>query len=292
MMLFNRRKILQWTLEEVDVPEWVVNRLEQSRSETKLSTSDSLRWSRILDALQIGYPPEYLVNRIPFHGVEVEVIPGVFIPRVETEWMVEEALRYVDTVHPSSVYVVELFCGTGAPGIALTKALLAENIPVNGLLVDWDVQAIRCTWRNLLYHGLQKHLMVLRGNVLDEIWIQWFQKLVWKYHNSFRIVLANPPYVWGRGWNLVDTSVRQYEPNDALFLENPQKLIRAFAQLFIQNTRREFPVDLVLVEGSVDLVSRLLRTSFPKEGVHRFVCEGEGVAPAWGVWFSGREIPD
>src|SRR5213080_1151563 len=64
-------------------------------------------------------PLQHLVGRAPFRHVEVSVGPGVFVPRPETELLVDAVLP---TLTPGSL-VIDLCAGSGALAIALAAEL-------------------------------------------------------------------------------------------------------------------------------------------------------------------------
>src|SRR5690242_19658700 len=64
----------------------------------------------------LGEPLEQVVGHADFAGVRVRLRPGVFVPRVRSELLIEEATRRTG---PTAV-VVDLCCGSGALGLALS----------------------------------------------------------------------------------------------------------------------------------------------------------------------------
>ncbi|MEV4067109.1 putative protein N(5)-glutamine methyltransferase, partial [Nonomuraea dietziae] len=77
-----------------------------------------------------GLPLEHVLGWAQFRGLRVAVDPGVFVPRRRTEFLVGEA---VALARPGGV-VVDLCCGTGAAGAALTAAL--DGLEVHAADID------------------------------------------------------------------------------------------------------------------------------------------------------------
>ncbi len=114
-----------------------------------------------------GEPLEVVVGFADFCGVRVQVDPGVFVPRGRTALMVELAVEHL---HGRAGPVqVDLCCGTGAIGLAVTA-----RVPGLALVAsELDPAAVSCARRNVepvgglvvagdLFDGLPDHL---RGRV-------------------------------------------------------------------------------------------------------------------------------
>ena len=108
-------------------PRWTAEQLLARRLECEplclylepppLRPQEELRFRADLAARAGGMPLQYLLGEAAFYGREFLVGPGVFIPRPETELLIEEALGFIT---PSTI-VVEV--GTGSGAIAVTLAL-------------------------------------------------------------------------------------------------------------------------------------------------------------------------
>lgn len=66
-------------------------------------------------------PIQYIIGQWEFRDMTLKMIPPVFIPRPETEELVELILMQVDANKPISF--LELGCGSGAISLALLKSL-------------------------------------------------------------------------------------------------------------------------------------------------------------------------
>lgn len=85
-----------------------------------------------------GMPLQYLLGAAEFYGREFEVGPGVFIPRPETETLIDVVLNALprSTLHPPrSTTVVDV--GTGCGAIAVTLALERPGWAVLGVERSW-----------------------------------------------------------------------------------------------------------------------------------------------------------
>lgn len=126
-------------------------------------------------------PLQYLTGRAPFYRLELSVGPGVFVPRPETELLVEEALKVLsaraDTA-PGGSRVVDLCTGSGAIAAAIKSELPAAQV----FAVELSEDAIPYARKNLEPLGV--HLV--QGDALTAL-----TELV----GTFDVVLSNPPYI-------------------------------------------------------------------------------------------------
>ena len=126
-------------------------------------------------------PLQYLTGRAPFYRLELSVGPGVFVPRPETELLVEEALKVLaartDTA-PGGLRVIDLCTGSGAIAAAIKSELPAAQV----FAVELSEDAIPYARKNLEPLGV--HLV--QGDALTAL-----TELV----GTFDAVLSNPPYI-------------------------------------------------------------------------------------------------
>lgn len=126
-----------------------------------------------------GTPLQHLTGEQPFRGIVVKVRPGVFIPRPETEILVEHALDELGKAEDPVVADV----GTGAGAIAL--AVKDERPDATVFATDLSPEAVELTLENAAH--LRLDVTVLEGDLLEPLppdlrgWVD--------------LVVSNPPYV-------------------------------------------------------------------------------------------------
>ncbi len=152
----------------------------------------------LLEKRSQGIPTAYLLGEVEFFGRLFKVGPGVLIPRPETEILVETALNLL----PEGSYLLELGVGSGC--ISITLALERPSFKIIG--VDISSQALSYTIQNLKRYGLEKKLLLVRGN-----WLSPFKET-----HFFNAILSNPPYVAKNEWETLDKEVKLHEPQEAL----------------------------------------------------------------------------
>ena len=123
-------------------------------------------------------PLQHILGVAPFGPLDLEVGPGVFIPRPETEVLADWGVRQL--VRGGSPRVVDLCTGSGA--LALYVAHEVPGAEVVG--VEKDPGALEYARRNAAGTRAQ----MIRGDVTDP-------QLLRDWHGTVDLVLTNPPYV-------------------------------------------------------------------------------------------------
>jgi release factor glutamine methyltransferase len=139
-------------------------------------------------------PLQHLTGVAPFHHVAVPVGSGVFVPRPETELLVEWGIGAAGPV------VVDLCSGSGA--IALAVAAARPDVTVYA--VERAPAALEWLRRNTAATSIR----VVEGDVTDPATLSGLTGKV-------DLVLCNPPYV--PAGTPVPPEVRRFDPYDAVF---------------------------------------------------------------------------
>ncbi|WP_285728038.1 putative protein N(5)-glutamine methyltransferase [Psychromicrobium xiongbiense] len=139
-----------------------------------------------------GHPLEHVLGWAEFCGLRVLVDPGVFVPRRRSEFLVSVA---AELCRPGA-RVMDLCCGTGALGLALSHRVAGVDL----YAADLDPAAVACAQRNL---GLAP---VYGGDLFGEV----------PAGLRFDLVLANVPYVPTSEVEFMPAEARLHEARMAL----------------------------------------------------------------------------
>ena len=146
-------------------------------------------------------PVAYLVGRREFYSLELEVGPGVLVPRPETELLVEEGVKHLEGVEQPQV--LDLCTGSGAVALALA----AQLPPARVTGVDISPQCLGYARRNARSLGLDHRVTWLEGSLFDPLAVGG---------GFVDLITANPPYVTQDEYRDLPREVRAYEPAQAL----------------------------------------------------------------------------
>ena len=176
-------------------------------------------------------PLQYIVGHAPFRFLDLAVGPGVFIPRPETELIVQEGLDWLASRHIDAPRVVDLCAGSGAIGLSVAAEMPTAEVWAVELSERTAAWARRNADAVLAPHGRavgRYHLSVADATLpgtLEEL------------DDTVDAVISNPPYVPELAVPS-QPEVRDYDPELALYggssdgLAIPGLIIRrAFALL-------------------------------------------------------------
>lgn len=155
------------------------------------------RYRDLIDARARRIPLQHLTSSAAFGPVTVAVGPGVFIPRPETEAMLEWALAQA---LPAQSVIVDLCTGSGALAVALAHGRPGARI----IAVDDSADALAYARRNSAATTIE----LIEADVTAP-------GLLSEYDGTVDLIVANPPYI-PDGAQL-DPEVAQHDPEHALF---------------------------------------------------------------------------
>lgn len=144
-----------------------------------LDTREARTFGRALCQRCTGTPLQHLTGEQAFRRISLEVRPGVFVPRPETETLVGFALEEIETV--SSPVVVDVGTGTGAVGLSVKH----ERPDAMVFATDLSAEAVALARSNA--SRLRLDVTVLVGDLLCA--------LPMELGGRIDAVLSNPPYV-------------------------------------------------------------------------------------------------
>ena len=156
---------------------------------------------KAIKELSYGKPIQYILGSCCFYGQEIFVGDGVFIPRSDTELLVETAMKLLK---PGDLFA-DLCSGSGC----ISRAI-GSNLPdCKGYALELSQKSLPYTIRNL---DPCSNVDVLRFDVLDA---DDYAALSIKAGRQFDLLISNPPYIPTDVIDFLSTEV-QYEPHNAL----------------------------------------------------------------------------
>lgn len=171
---------------------------------------------KLLDRRCAHEPLQYLTGVAYFRYLELQVGPGVLVPRPESELLVDAVLKNIEG-RKGAVSVVDLGAGSGA----LTLAIATEAPQTHLIAVEKDPAAVEWLRKNV--SRIDETVRILESDVEDAL-----------DGVKCDVVIANPPYI-PDGQEL-PKDVAEHEPAIALFggedgMTIPRRFINAAARL-------------------------------------------------------------
>ena len=163
-----------------------------------LSAKDITHLDSMFAQLFQNKPVQYITGETYFYNDKFLTPPGVFIPRPETELLVDCAVEFLSK-SKDSLKIID-FC-TGSGCILLSIAKQFPNHEYIGL--DKSELAIKTAEKNRKSLGLKN--------------VQFFNQDIFEYNKSKAdLLLCNPPYLAKHEIDSLEQSVRDYDPLSAL----------------------------------------------------------------------------
>ncbi|MEY9848370.1 peptide chain release factor N(5)-glutamine methyltransferase [Streptacidiphilus sp. MAP5-3] len=152
-------------------------------------------------------PLQHITGRAFFRYLELQVGPGVFVPRPETEsvvgWAID-ALRDMDVAEP---LVVDLCTGSGAIALALAQEVPRSRVHA----VEMSDDAYAWARRNVDASPDASRIELIRGDATKAFVDRP------ELSGQFDLVISNPPYIPLTEWEYVAPEARDHDPEMALF---------------------------------------------------------------------------
>jgi release factor glutamine methyltransferase len=150
-----------------------------------------------LAQLKKDIPLEYLTKSVQFRDCDLSIEPGVFIPRIETEHLIDVIANEV--CRPPR-RILDIGTGSGALAIALAMHFPTASV----IATDISPRAIRCANKNIHRYHLESRISLVCCSVFAGL------------NGMFDLIVSNPPYIPSARITSLPGSVRDHEPRIAL----------------------------------------------------------------------------
>ena len=147
-------------------------------------------------------PAAYILGHCEFYGIDFCIDCHTFIPRPETELLVEKAVELAQRISQPGkrITIADVGTGCGAIAISLASALPQAKI----YATDISASALQVAGMNCRRHAVSSQVELLQGNLLEPL----FQPV--------DMIVANLPYIKGCEFRDLSPEVRNFEPTTAL----------------------------------------------------------------------------
>lgn len=215
-----------------------------------ITAEDQKQIDEDMAKLLAHYPPQYLIGSEVFLDYRFKVTPDTLIPRPETEELVEKCLKLTQKQANQALKVVDVGTGTGAIAISLKDKRPTWQVGA----VDLSSAALEVAQENAQQIGVA--LEFILSDCLDEV------------AGPIDILISNPPYISQDEYELMDVSVREFEPKMALFAENNGLAIyEKLAQQAPSKLAKDGKIFLEIGFMQGPAVKEIFQAAFPKKQV-------------------------
>lgn len=167
---------------------------------------DLSQYRSMIKRLIDGEPVQYITGIQEFWSMDFIVNSSVLIPRPETEILVEQALRIYNEEYAEKNPVISILdIGTGSGAIATAIASELEKAKISA--VDISAKAMNTAKLNAAKHGMENRISFYEGDLFAPFKSD---------HQTFDIILSNPPYVAKKDYESLPRKIKDFEPGLAL----------------------------------------------------------------------------
>ncbi|MGC9365683.1 MAG: peptide chain release factor N(5)-glutamine methyltransferase [bacterium] len=158
------------------------------------------KFMRLVRLRSKNHPTQYLIGKQWFRELQIKVGPGCFIPRPETELIVEQVLTEFSPEDKG--IIIEICTGSGAIAIDL-----ANNLPQMNIMA-MDISARGLIWAKKNQQNLSAYdnLTLVNADLLNCI----------ISHHHIRAIVVNPPYIPSEQIKYLSPEIQNHEPHLAV----------------------------------------------------------------------------
>jgi release factor glutamine methyltransferase len=199
-------------------------------------------------------PAAYILGHCEFYGIDFYIDCHTFVPRPETELLVEKAMEIAESISQMGRRITIADIGTGCGAIAVSLALALPQAKIYA--TDVSASALQVAEANCRRYGVNGRVQLWQGNLLEPL------------PQPVDMIVANLPYIKGCEFEDLSPEIRDYEPMIALAggrdgLDKIQQMLEqmpgklSYGACFL----------LEIGQGQSGMVTSLIKDYFPQASI-------------------------
>ena len=200
-------------------------------------------------------PLQYIIGYTDFMNARISVNKAVLIPRIETEQLVEIIIDRHNDEQGQDLTVLDL--GTGSGCIPISLKMECPNWKLSGVDIS------------------EKALTIARKNATqNEVDISFSQADIFSPQSidasePLDLIVSNPPYITPEEKETLEPQVRSYEPHQALFTDDIEKMYGSIMQFARQKLSPTGTLYLELHEDYAQTIQQLFHQKNWETELHK-----------------------
>ena len=223
------------------------SKLELMTSDNKLGNNKEYVFYEYINRLSNYEPIQYVLGNTIFNNLEFDLDNSVLIPRPETEQLVDLIIKY----KCNKDKILDVCSGSGCIAVTLAKYIQKSNVTA----LEICSNAVKIINKNANKHNVK----------IDIICEDLFT-----FHSNtiFDLIVSNPPYITYSQKDKISKNIIDYEPHQALFVNDDDPLIFYKSILdFAKNNLNVggnvfFEINDIFYNQMIQLVSKYQNFSF------------------------------
>ena len=170
-----------------------------------LSQNDISQYKKVIERRANKEPLQYITGSTEFMSLPFIVNPTVFIPRPETELLVEIIVEEAKKKWNAEEKISILDIGTGSGNIAVSLACYIKNAEIT--TIDISDDTLKTAEENARLNKVEDRITFKSRSIFDA------------EENEFKdvsIIVSNPPYIPLEDFSDLPADVKDYEPERSL----------------------------------------------------------------------------
>ena len=240
----NARREIYWMLEDICQVELSDIYLRNQKI-SKKKINILIEW---IERRKKREPIQRILGKTEFYGYNIFVNPGVFIPRPETEKLIDVIKDFFSI--DDKISIIDIGTGTGCISIALAKIFINSNIKA----IDNSEIALKNATLNKEHYKL-KNIKFSNEDI--------FKRPI---NETYDLIVSNPPYIPQSEMNTLMKEVLNYDPKSALTDDSDGlKYYKYYALNFFNLTKSS---GVMILEVGNDNHPQKAKNVFEKEGLN------------------------
>jgi release factor glutamine methyltransferase len=199
-------------------------------------------------------PTAYILGHCEFYGIDFCIDCHTFIPRPETELLVEKAVELAQRISHRGKQITIADIGTGCGAIAVSLALALPQAKIYA--TDISASALQVAGMNCQRHAVNSQVELLQGNLLEPL------------PQPVDMIVANLPYIKSCEFRDLSPEIRKFEPKIALAGgEDGLDKIQQMLEQMPGKLNCEACFLLEIGQGQGEMVTSLINRYFPQANI-------------------------
>ncbi|MGA2671468.1 MAG: peptide chain release factor N(5)-glutamine methyltransferase [Dehalococcoidia bacterium] len=199
-------------------------------------------------------PAAYILGHSEFYGIDFYIDCHTFIPRPETEFLVEQAVEIAQSISWRGKQIAIADIGTGCGAIAISLALALPHVKIYA--TDVSASALEVVEVNCRRYGVNGRVQILQGNLLEPL------------PQPVDMIVANLPYIKDCEFGDLSPEIINFEPTIALAggRDGLDKIRRMLEQM---SGKLSYGACFLLEigQGQGRMVTSLIKSYFPQASI-------------------------
>ena len=188
-----------------------------------------------------GEPVAYLVGHKEFYSLRFKVTPATLIPRPETEHLIVAALEACKEFD-EPVRIMDVGTGSGCIAVTIARQLDKQYVIA---ATDISLEALAVARENAEAHEVDSRIRFYEGDLIEALP---------EGSKPVHLIVSNPPYIGRCEIDTVEATVKDFEPESALFAG--QQGTEIIERLIPQAEKMLLPGGYLILEASPATMDR------------------------------------